>query len=97
MIKYKYPEEQKILVYYAEKMKNEAVLSILQNGSVSNREQALELSLFYWSMLDITAEDAGSGVPILEKEGVEPWIEYIFHSLNGYLVSNGYEEQWDHE
>ncbi|MCX2843224.1 hypothetical protein OQJ59_16570 [Microbulbifer thermotolerans] len=97
MIEYKYPEEREILVHYAEKMKNEAVLNILQNNLVSNREQALELSKFYWSMLDVAAEDQGSGVPILEKEGIEQWMEYIFHSLNSYLVSNGYEQEWDQE
>jgi len=97
MIKYKYPEEREILFHYAEKMENEAALNILRRGMVSNREQALELSQFYWGMLDIAANDQGSGVAILEKEGIEQWMEYIFHSLNGYLVSSGYEEEWDHE
>ncbi|WP_370979727.1 hypothetical protein [Agaribacterium sp. ZY112] len=97
MIEYKYPEEREILIHYAEKMKNESALNILQKGIVLNRNQALELSQFYWKMLDIAAEDKGAGFPLLEKEGIEQWMEYIFHSLNGYLVSNGYEEEWDQE
>jgi hypothetical protein len=97
MIEYKYPEEREILVHYAGKMRNEAVLNILKNGLVSNREQAFALSQFYWNMLDVAADDQGSGLLILEQEGIEQWMEYIFHSLNGYLVSNGYEDEWDQE
>ncbi|GAB2895339.1 hypothetical protein ACCI51_04090 [Microbulbifer echini] len=97
MIEYKYPKEREILIHYAEKMENEAALDILQKGVVSNREQALALSQLYWGMIDVAADDQGSGFPLLEKEGIEQWMEYIFHSLNGYLVSNGYEEEWDQE
>lgn len=97
MIEYKYPEELEILQYYAVKMKRPDALSILEQGCVSNQSQALTLSAFYWDMLGVSAEDQGKGVPVLEREGIESWMEYIFHSLNGYLVSNGYEREWDQE
>jgi hypothetical protein len=48
-------------------------------------------------MVEQSVKDQGSGLKILVNEGVESWMEYIFHTLNGYLVSNGYEEEWDTE
>lgn len=97
MIEYKYPEELYILIHYAKKMEDMDALKILETGVVTSKDQASILSKFYWSMLDIVANDQGSGMPILEQEGIESWMEYIFHSLNGYLISNGYEDQWDQE
>ncbi|GLS24573.1 hypothetical protein [Marinibactrum halimedae] len=97
MIEYKYKEELEILLHYARKMKREPVIEILNNGSVRNGDEAAILSKFYWDMIDVAVEDQGKDMPILMSEGVEDWIEYIFHSLNGYLVSNGYESQWDSE
>lgn len=95
MIEYRYPEEQAILLHYADKMQRAEAKAILLNSIVHDKSEALILSKFYWDMLDIAADDQGEGVELLEKEGIEVWMEYIFHSLNGYLVSNGYEEQWD--
>lgn len=97
MIEYKFKEEVEILRHYAKKMKRESIESILDSGCVAGKQQALLLSTFYWDMLDEAANDQGRGLPILESEGIAVWMEYIFHSLNGYLVSNGYEEQWDQE
>jgi hypothetical protein len=46
-------------------------------------------------MVDESVKDQGAGLEILTNEGVEFWMEYIFHTVNGYLVSNGYEAEWD--
>lgn len=97
MIEYKYPEEKGILLHYAEKMKNNAVKEIILKGYVENSTEADELASFYWSMVDRAAEDEGVGLPVVEVEGIEAWMEYIFHTLNGYMVSNGYVSEWDKE
>ena len=68
---------------------------ILLKGHASDKHEALTLSQFFWAMLDVAADDQGQGIDILEKEGIDIWMEYLFHSLNGYFVSHGYEEQWD--
>lgn len=97
MIEFKYPEEEEILLHYASIMDCSRAAEILKNRKASNNAEAEILAKLYWDMLDIAADDQGKGVPILEKEGIEFWMEQIFHSLNGYFVSNGYEEQWDSE
>ena len=97
MIEYKFPEEKDILFHYAELLNNDNIKNILSNGHAQNRTEAEELTQFYWAMEDKAVEDKGQGVPVIEQEGVEVWMEYIFHSLNGYMVSNGYIEEWDRE
>jgi hypothetical protein len=97
MIEYKFPEEKDIALHYAKLLKNIDTEEILVRGFVTNKEEALKLKDFYWSMLDQSVKDQGEGVEVLKREGVESWMEYIFHSFNGYFVSNGYEEEWDTE
>ncbi|MBB3061407.1 hypothetical protein [Microbulbifer rhizosphaerae] len=95
IIGYKYPEEETILLHYADKMRDGKARSILENRGIKDSREVEALSTFYWRMLDVMADDGGKGVPILEREGIEAWAEYIFHSLNGYFVSNGYEAERD--
>lgn len=97
MIEYKYPEEEAILLHYADKLVDEKARSILENRGVKDSAEAEILSAFYWKMLEVMADDGGKGVPVLEREGFEAWAEYIFHSLNGYFVSNGHESEWDRD
>ncbi|MBC6905136.1 hypothetical protein DWB84_06630 [Saccharophagus sp. K07] len=97
MIEYRFPEEKSILLHYAEKMQAELAKQIILKGSVADKKEARVLSEFYWCMVDAAVADEGNGIPVLEAEGVSAWMEYIFHSLNGYLVSNGYAEEWDAE
>lgn len=94
MITYKYPEEKLILLHYAVKLGNAEAKAILDAGVVRNTNEARLLSKFYWEMVDEAVNDQGKGIAIMEHEGFEHWLEYIFHTLNGYLVSNGYESEW---
>ena len=95
MIPYKYPEEKLILLHYANKLANAEVKAILDTGMVRNAGEARALSAFYWEMVDQAVKDRGIEITVMENEGFEHWLEYIFHTLNGYLVSNGYEHEWD--
>lgn len=97
MIEYRFPEEKEILLHYARNMRDSSAERIIINGGVENDLEAEALTSFYWSMVDRAIEDGGVGISAIESEGVEPWMEYIFHSLNGYMVSNGYTAQWDKE
>lgn len=97
MIEYKYPEEKLILIHYAKLLSDIDAEQIITDGHVKNKSQAIALRKFYWSMVDQAVTDEGVGVPVMELEGHAHWLEYIFHSLNGYLVSNGYENEWDAE
>ena len=97
MIEYRFSEEKAILLRYADKMHFDLAKKIILKGTVDGKSEAKALSEFYWKMVDVAVADEGYGLPVLEAEGVAAWMEYIFHSLNGYLVSNGYAEEWDSE
>lgn len=97
MIEYKYAEEKAILIHYAKLLGAKEAEKIIETGQVKNSDQATTLKQLYWAMVDQAVKDKGQGVAILEIEGYEHWLEYIFHSLNGYLVSSGYENEWDTE
>ena len=97
MIEYKYPEEKAVALYYAELLNDSDAMKILLNGVVNSNAAAASLTRFYWSMVDLAVKDQGKGIAVLEAEGVEAWMEYIFHTFNGCLVSGGYEKEWDVE
>lgn len=97
MIEYRFPEEKEILLHYADVLNDPVAKEIIIKGRAENTSEADALTSFYWSMVDRAVKDNGAGVLVLESEGVESWMEYIFHSLNGYMVSNGYTSQWDKE
>ena len=97
MIEYKFPEEKIIVLHYAKLLNDASAMDILERGYVKDRTEALTLKNFYWAMVDQSVKDQGHQVDILVKEGVAAWMEYIFHTFNGYLVSSGYKEEWDTE
>jgi hypothetical protein len=97
MIEFKFPEEKTIALHYADLLGNTQAKEIIESGFVNDRKQALALTEFYWAMVEESVKDQGAGLAILTNEGVEFWMEYIFHTFNGYLVSNGYEAEWDTE
>ncbi len=97
MIEYKYPEEKEILLHYTKVLNDEKAETLIQNGYVSDANEAQTLSNFYWAMVDQAISDKGKGLAPIESEGVEVWMEFIFHSISGCIISNGYERQWDQE
>ena len=99
MIEFRFPEEKEISLYYANLMNDDSVIEILEKGFVKDSKEALKLKDFYWNMVDLAAKDQGKGsnIAALLNEGVEAWMEYIFHTINGYMVSSGYENEWDEE
>ena len=52
MIHYKYPEEREYLRFFAERMKKQSIIDVLESGQVPNESQAREISIFFWNMID---------------------------------------------
>lgn len=101
MINYRFPEELKILLHYSKIMDDPSIEEIIYRGHVLSTTEAKKLTAFYWAMVDKAVEDNGVGCRFLEEEiakgnedSIAHWMEYIFHSLNGYMVSHGYAEEW---
>ncbi|WNO10600.1 hypothetical protein [Teredinibacter sp. KSP-S5-2] len=95
MIKYRYSEELEIATYYAKKLHDDAVLSILKNGTVENSADAVRLSEFFWNMVDASIIDEQKDVALPWPEGAEYWNEKIMTSISGYLENAGYGSEWE--
>lgn len=95
MIKYKFDEELQYIKFYAEKLKEDKALEIIDADEVKNSEEATYLSHFFWKMVDCSIEDEKSGIELPWDEGAEFWNEKIMNSISGYLERAGYEKQWE--
>ncbi|WP_158931684.1 hypothetical protein [Acidisphaera sp. S103] len=86
MIKYKFPEEQQLLIKYASRLGDEGVVSILARGAIESETDARLLSRFFWRMVDSSLND-----------DIEVWHERIHNTLFAALRKAGYSEIWDEE
>jgi hypothetical protein len=85
-----------VCLYYADKLKASSLVEILASkASVSNKEEALELSCFFWRMQDSAIEDRDNGIEVLGEADLQFWMERSMNIISGYLYSIGYEEQWE--
>lgn len=95
MIQYRFPEEPVIMLHYARLLKNSEVEIIVQQGQVTNKEQAKCLAKFFWQMIDQMVIDRDNKVVVEGQADLEAWGEYIFESVRSYLHSNGYANEWE--
>lgn len=87
---------KQVMLHYAEKLSNDYVYNIVNsNGNVKNQEEARKLAVFYWQMLDKSAEDRESGEIILGEKNLQYWMERLLNIVSGYLERSGYEKEWE--
>jgi hypothetical protein len=96
MIKFKAPEERRILLHYAAMVDNNKIESILNEGLKSSSE-AKELARFFWFIVDQSSADYENGVTVLGFDNLQSWCEDIMQSLRSHFVSTGYIEIWEDE
>ena len=94
MIEYTYDEEKVVAFFMADQLNDFLTKAIIQKGEVSNKQEAIHLSKFFWEMVNRSAE----GGLVLPCEGSSQyWAEKLYNSFGGYLERAGYEEQWNEE
>lgn len=94
MIEYRYKEEELVALAYARAMKDKIAEKILLSGEVTNKEEAIHLSKFFWAMVDRASIEE---IEIPCDGSSEYWLEKLYNSLGGYLENIGYESEWDAE
>lgn len=97
MITYKYDGELRFAKYYANKLKDNKALAILESGVVKNKDEAQYLSNFFWRMVDSSIEDEKLKAPLPWSESAEFWTEKLMYSISGYLERSGYADAWEKE
>lgn len=95
MIEYKFEEEKEFILHYAKKLGNSTVQKIISDGGVSSSREANELAKFFWEMVDEIVKDKDEKAIVAGQTDLEAWNEYVFESIRSYLLSSGYEKEWD--
>ncbi len=95
MINYRFPEEKEIMLYYAKLFKDSTTENIINKGEVSNSSEAAHLANFFWLMVDQSVKDIKQGKDAAGHLDLKAWNEYTLETISAYLISNGYESEWD--
>jgi hypothetical protein len=95
MIEYKFDKEKEIVLYFAKLLEDEAVLNIIEAGSVNNKEQVQTIAKFYWSMVDLNAKS--DKAHDIKYNDMEKWLERIYTTFHIYFNNTGYGDIWDNE
>jgi hypothetical protein len=87
---------QQVCVHYAKLLRADHLIDIIEcKNSVNSKEEAIELSRFFWKMLETAAEDRDQGVEVLGEKDLQHWMERSMNIISGYLGNIGFEEEWD--
>lgn len=87
---------QEVCLYYVDKLGAENLKGILQSSaSVTSQDEALQLSKFFWKMLDASIADRDNDVEVLGETDLQFWMERSMNIISGYLSKIGYDEEWE--
>jgi secreted protein with Ig-like and vWFA domain len=90
----RYPHVRDLVSYYANKLSDDLVLSILESG-VNSENEAEHLSHFIWKMLDEMARDREEGNIVLggiDNTSMAPDISYEMDAL---MEKSGFGPIWE--
>lgn len=87
---------QQVCLHYAKQLGAENLINIIEGkGSVGSKEKAIELSRFFWKMLEAAADDRDHGIEVLGETDLQYWMERNMNIVSGYLERIGYEQEWE--
>lgn len=90
----RYPHVRDLVSYYAERLSDQVVLSIL-DGGLNSEAEAEHLSRFIWKMLDEMANDREKGKLVLggvDNTSMAPDISYEMDVL---MQERGFSKIWE--
>lgn len=98
MINFRDSEQKRVFIHFAKILNDELALSLaMEEKEVSTKEEASQLTKFYWRMIDEAViidknHDSVDGIV-----GMQAIMEDLINIVGGYLERIGFEEQWDAE
>jgi len=97
-----FPEQlkpsQALALHYANTLKCPLATEIFQGKrDVSSKDEAINLTRFFWEMVDIEVEDQENDREIASVTGLEHWMEKLMNLMSGYCKKQGYFQQWSEE
>ncbi len=89
MISYSYPEESEYILFFAEKIGNNKIPELLEGSAPISQEDAHNISVFFWKMIDLSVE-LNNSHECPWPEGYEFWSEKVLQSVDAFLKKAGY-------
>jgi hypothetical protein len=91
MISYSFPEEKEFILFFSEKTGNKNIPHLLESNAPISKEDADNISNFFWKMIDLSVELQNSQ-ECQWPEGYEFWAEKVLQSVAAFLKKSGYEQ-----
>lgn len=89
MISYSYPEEKEYILFLSERIGNRKVPELLESSVPISKDDAYEISIFFWEMIDLSVE-LNNSQECPWPEGYEFWSEKVLQSIAAFLKKSGY-------
>lgn len=87
-----------IALHYAEKLESPLAQVIIRaDRNLASKDEAVELTHFFWEMVDCAVDDQQDDKTIAGETDMEYWMEKLMNVFIGYCKENGYEPQWADE
>lgn len=94
MISYRFPEEKEFIVFFAKRIGEPSIITLLETDAPLTEKNAEEISHFFWKMID-SAVELESKEDSPWSEGCEFWTEKVMYSLMAHLKQLGYGDVWN--
>lgn len=90
----RYPHVRELVLYYANKLSDEVVLSTLESG-VNSKIEAEHLSRFIWKMLDEMAKDRKEKNIVLGGTDNTSMAPDISYEMDVLMEESGFSSTWE--
>ena len=88
-------EARDLAMHYASQLNNELAREVLSGKkNISNSEEAIAFTQFFWEMTDLAVQDYEDNIEINGILDFEHWMEKLMNIFIGYLKKSGFSQQW---
>ena len=87
---------KEVALYYARQLKNDTAQKFYAGSlTIESKEQAENITRFYWEMVDQAVADNDDGVPVEGVTDLAYWMETLLNITMGYLKKVGMADVWN--
>ena len=90
----RYPHVRTLIAYYANKLSDQPVLSILETG-LHTEEEAKHLSFFIWKMIEEMRNDREQNNMVLGGIDNTTILADVSYEMDAFMTDAGYSELWE--
>lgn len=85
-----------LALHYANRVGGSDLIQFMSSQiDIHSPEQAEKIIEGFWAMTDLAVEDHHANLSIEGVDDIEFWMYKLFNKVNGYMVKNGFGENWE--